>query len=81
MDEYHALAKQHRWEEIRSSGIAFLMLVLALFALYSNVLLLALVPLAWIAYKVGKEMGRGEAQREMERTAEVSRLIRFPDQP
>lgn len=81
MDEYQTLAKQHRWEEIRSSGIAFLMLALSLFALYSNVLLLALVPLIWMAYKIGKEMGRGEAQREMARVAAASRLIGFPDQP
>lgn len=81
MDEYQSLARQHRWDEIKSSTIAFIMLALSLFALYSNVLLLALVPLVWMAYKIGKEMGRGEAQHEMAQTTAVSRLIRFPDQP
>lgn len=78
MDEYQTLAKQHRRDEIKSSAIAFLMLVLALFALYSGVLLLALVPLFWLAYKIGKEMGRGEAQREIAQTATASGPIRFP---
>lgn len=81
MDEYHALSRQHRWEEIRSSAVALLMLALALLALYANILLLALVPLVWMAYRIGREMGRGEAQREMAQTAAVSRLLRFPDQP
>lgn len=80
MDESDTLTKQQRWEEIKSSGMAFAMLAIALVALYSNVLILALVPLVWMAYKIGKEMGRGEAQREMASAAAVSRWARFPDQ-
>lgn len=81
MDEDTLLAERHRWDEIRSSATALLMLAFALLALYSHIVLLALVPLVWMAYKIGKEMGRGEAQRELAQTAAISRMIRFPDQP
>ena len=54
---------------IKNNFWALLMLTLALFALYSHALLLAFVPLVWIGYRVGKELGRQEAQDELNENA------------
>lgn len=48
---------------------ALMMLALALFALYNNLLPLAFVPLVWIGYRVGKELGRQEAHDELTENA------------
>lgn len=61
-DDYVALS----WlDGIKNNLWALVMLALALFALYSHALLLAFVPLVWIGYRVGKELGRQEAHDEL----------------
>ena len=54
---------------IKNNLWALVMLALALFALYSHALLLAFVPLVWIGYRVGKELGRQEAHDELTESA------------
>lgn len=54
---------------IKNNLWALVMLALALFALYSHALLLAFVPLVWIGYRVGKELGRQEAHDELSENA------------
>lgn len=80
MDEYESLSRRARWDETKSNAVAFVMLILSLLALYANMILLALVPLLWMAYKIGKEMGRSEAQHDLVQLGNVANMVRFPDQ-
>lgn len=78
MDDRQALAQSERWKEIKGYAVALAMLAIALFALYTHTLYLAVIPLLWLGYRAGKERGREEAQEELERTAQVAQLIQFP---
>lgn len=81
MDEYNTVKHKFRWDEFKSNMLALLMLALSLFALYSNMLLIALIPLIWMGYRIGKETGRHEAQQELAQASLLSPFISFPDQP
>lgn len=78
MEERRALAQSERWKEIKGYAMALSMLAIALVALYTHTLYLAVVPLLWLGYRAGKERGREEAQEELERTTQVAQLIQFP---
>ena len=78
MEDSRAFAQSERWKEIKGYAIALSMLAIALFALYTGTLYLAVIPLLWLGYRAGKERGREEAQEEMERTTRVAQLIQFP---
>lgn len=77
-DNRRALARSERWKEFKGYAIALSMLAIALFALYTGTLYLAVIPLLWLGYRAGKERGREEAQEELERTSHVAELIEFP---
>lgn len=62
MDAVRTIA---RHIDLPHSGVAFAMLGISLFALYSNILALGVIPLIWMGYRIGKEMGRQEAQSEL----------------
>ncbi|HEY8554881.1 MAG TPA: hypothetical protein VIL43_10120 [Burkholderiales bacterium] len=66
MDDYEAIERRQRMRDIRSHAVAFLMLAVSLFALYTQMLYLALIPMFWLVFKAGKEKGREEAQRDLE---------------
>lgn len=68
-----------RTKEAIGHAVAFLMLALSLFALYSHTLYLAIIPLLWMAFRVGKEQGREQAHHDIEQAASIARLIHFPD--
>lgn len=63
-------------QALKHNGVAFIMLAISVVALYWGILFLALVPLIWMGYRIGKEMGRQEVHNEMARdgTASVSAL-------
>lgn len=65
MDALHTFIRQLRTLDLKQNGIAFGMLGIALFALYSGLLMFAIIPLLWMGYRIGKEMGRQEAQNEV----------------
>lgn len=77
-DSRRALAQSERWKDLKGYAVALSMLALALFSLYTQVLVLAVIPLLWLGYRAGKERGREEAQEELERTTQVAQLIQFP---
>ena len=81
MDEYNSARNKFRWDEFKNNALALLMLGFSLFALYSNMLLVALIPLVWMGYRIGKEMGRHEAQQELAQASLLSPFISFPEQP
>lgn len=81
MDEYNKANYKSRWDELKNNALALLMLALSLFALYSGVLLVALIPLIWMGYRIGKEAGRHEAERELAQASFLAPLITFPQQP
>lgn len=76
MDALHTFIRQLRTLDLKQNGIAFGMLGIALFALYSGLLVFAIIPLLWMGYRIGKEMGRQEAQDELTHTA----LAPYPEQ-
>ncbi len=78
MEDYNSAKRKYRWDETKNNAVAFLMLGLALFALYSNMFLIALIPLIWMGYRVGKETGRHEAHQELAQANILSPLITFP---
>ena len=55
--------------DIRQSGVAFGMLGISVLAFYSNVLALIIIPLVWMGYRIGKEIGRQEAHNELANAA------------
>lgn len=65
MDALRTFIRQLRTLDLKQNGIAFGMLGIALFALYSGLLVLAIIPLLWMGYRIGKEMGRHEAHEEL----------------
>jgi len=52
-------------QALKHDGVAFIMLAISLVALYWGIFFLALVPLMWMGYRIGKEIGRQEAHNEM----------------
>lgn len=79
MDENRSAVREQRIKEIKGHAVAFLMLGVSLFALYTHTLYLAAIPLLWMAFRAGREQGREEAHRDMEQASAVARMIRFPD--
>lgn len=77
MDAFHTLAHQARIIDLRHNGAALGMLAISIFALYSNTFVLVIIPLIWMGYRIGKEMGRQEAHDELTHTT----LASFPDRP
>lgn len=65
MEALHTLTRRLRTFDIRHNGTAFGMLGISLFALYSNLFVLVIIPLIWMGYRIGKEMGRQEAHDEL----------------
>lgn len=65
MEALHTLTRRLRTFDIRHNGAAFGMLGISLFALYSNLFVLVVIPLIWMGYRIGKEIGRQEAQNEL----------------
>ena len=79
MDEYREAARNYRLKEIKANAIAFLMLGISLFALYTHTLYLAIIPLLWMAFRAGKEQGREQAHKDIEQANTLGRLIQFPE--
>lgn len=75
MDDYRSAARNYRLKEIKGHAVAFLMLGLSLFALYTHTLYLAIIPLLWMAFRFGKEQGREEAHKDLEQASSLARLI------
>lgn len=65
MDALHTLARHARIIDARHDATALGMLAVSIFALYSNTFVLVIVPLVWMGYRIGKEMGRQEAHEEL----------------
>lgn len=78
MEDRGPLAQSERWKEIKAYAVALAMLAIALLALWTRLLYLAVIPLLWLGYRAGKERGREEAQQELERSTQVAQLIQFP---
>lgn len=76
MDALHDLVRNVRALDLRHDAVAFVMLGISLFALYSNLFVLVVIPLMWMGYRIGKEMGRQEANTELAPGTAPS----FPDQ-
>lgn len=66
MDDYQAIERRQRMRDIRNHAVALFMLCISLFALYTHMFYLALIPMFWLTFKVGKEKGREEAHRDLE---------------
>ena len=79
MDEYRSISQNYRAKEIKGHAVAFLMLALSLFALYTHTLYLAIIPLLWMAFRAGKEQGRDEAHKDLEQARTLAPLIQFPE--
>ena len=77
MDALHSIVRHLRALDLRHNGVAFVMLAISLFALYSNLFVLVVIPLMWMGYRIGKEIGRQEANDEVAQAAVAS----FPEQP
>lgn len=65
MEALHTLTRLMPAADVKQNGVAFSMLGISLFALYTGLFLLVIVPLMWMVYRVGKEMGRQEAHEEI----------------
>jgi len=78
MDEHRSAARAQRIEDIKGHAVAFVMLGLSLFALYTHTLYLAIIPLLWMAFRAGKEQGREAAHRDMEQASALAQMIRIP---
>ena len=65
MDALHSIVRNLRTLDLRHNGAAFVMLAISLFALYSNLFVLVVIPLMWMGYRIGKEIGRQEANTEL----------------
>ena len=72
MDALHDLVRKVRTLDLRHNVVAFVMLGISLFALYSNLFVLVVIPLMWMGYRIGKETGRQEANDELAQAAVVS---------
>lgn len=81
MEEYRSIIRDHRMKEIKGHAVAFLMLALSLFALYTHTVYLAIIPLLWMAFRAGKERGREQAQQDIEQARALAQLIQFPEKP
>lgn len=79
MDEYQATATRRGLRELKEHAVAILMLGISLVALYLHELSLAIIPLLWMAFRAGKEQGREEARRDIEKARTLAQLIQFPD--
>jgi hypothetical protein len=79
MEDYQTIVHDNRMREIKGHAIAFLMLGISLFALYTHALYLAIIPLLWMAFRVGKERGREQAQHDIEQTTALAQMLKFPD--
>lgn len=79
MDEYQTIARNNRMKEIKGHAIAFCMLAISLVALYTHALYLAIIPLLWMAFRVGKEQGRDQAHNDIEQAKTLAGLIKFPE--
>ncbi|MFP5350412.1 MAG: hypothetical protein ACLGHO_11285 [Gammaproteobacteria bacterium] len=77
MDALHTLARRARIVDARQNATALGMLAVSIFALYSNMIMLVIVPLVWVGYRIGKEVGRQQAHEE---SADVPSAALFPDQ-
>lgn len=62
MDAFRNIA---RYLDLQHTGVAFAMLGISIFSLYSHIFSLAVVPLIWMGYRIGKEIGRQEAHNEL----------------
>lgn len=80
MDDVRFAARNQRLKEIKSHAVAFLMLGLALFALYTHMLYVAIIPLLWLAFRFGKEQGREEAHQDLEQASSLAKLIQVSGQ-
>ncbi len=76
MDALHNFIRQLHTLDVRHNVTAFGMLAISLFALYSSWFVLVIIPLIWMGYRIGKEIGRQEANTELAQEAMPS----FPDQ-
>ena len=72
MDALHDLVRKVRTLDLRHNVVAFVMLGISLFALYSNLFVLVVIPLMWMGYRIGKETGRQEANDELAQATVVS---------
>lgn len=79
MEEYRLAAKEYHLKEIKGHAVAFLMLALSLFALYTGTLYLAIIPLLWMAFRAGREQGRDQAHQEIEQARKLAPLLHFPE--
>ena len=79
MDEHRSATRAQRTEDIKSHAVAFVMLGLSLFALYTHTLYLAIIPLLWMAFRAGKEQGREAAHRDLEQASALAQMIRIPE--
>ena len=75
MDAFRTFTRHARMVDVRHNGAALGMLAISIFALYSNTFVLVIVPLIWMGYRIGKEMGRQEAHDELSHAT----LTSFPD--
>lgn len=80
MEEYQRIARNNRLQEIKGHAIAFSMLAISLVALYTHVLYFAIIPLLWMAFRIGKEQGRDKAHQDIEQAKALAGLIKFPEQ-
>lgn len=78
-EECRLAAKEYHVKEVKGHIVAFVMLAISLFALYTHTLYLAIIPLLWMAFRAGKEQGREQAQKEMEQASKLARRINFPE--
>lgn len=79
MEEYKTIVHNNRMKEIKGHAIAFLMLGISLFAIYAHALYLAIIPLLWMAFRIGKEQGREQAHQDIEQTTALAGMIKFPE--
>lgn len=79
MDDHRATVRNARTKEIKGHAVAFLMLGISLFALFTHMLYLAIIPLLWMAFRAGKEQGREQAHEDMEQAAALAQSIHFPE--
>ena len=76
MDDYQAIERRQRMRDIRNHAVALFMLCISLFALYTHMFYLALIPMFWLTFKVGKEKGREEVKRSSVAPEQLQRPFR-----
>jgi hypothetical protein len=79
MEEYKTIVHNNRMKDIKGHAVAFSMLAISLIAIYTHMIYLAIIPLLWMAFRVGKEQGREQAHQDIEQATALARLIKFPD--